>query len=95
MEAHTLPDTPSPSITVEGLTRRGRPCHLTDKTATLSPETLESLLQDLIDQEQFGVLGVTQGDTLSLGAPRFSHIQLEGRLYRLLVFRHHATIEEF
>ena len=82
-------------LTVEGTTRRGRPCRLSDHTGTLSRETLESLLQDLIEQEQFGVLGLTQGEALSLDNPRFTHVQLEGRLYRLLVFRYHAVIEEF
>ncbi|GEM_PF-6672919 len=87
--------TRSRGITVEGVTRRGRRCHLSDHTATLSRDTLESLLQDLIEQDQFGMLGLTQGETLSLDNPRFTHVQLEGRLYRLLVFRYHAVIEEF
>ena len=82
-------------ITVEGRTRRGRPCRLIDRTGTLSRETLESLLADLVEQDQFGALGLSEGEVLSLDAPRFTHIQLEGRLYRFFLYRYHAVIETF
>jgi len=80
---------------VEGRTRRGRPCRLIDRTETLSRATLEDLLAELIDQDQFGALGLSEGDVLSLDAPRFTHIQLEGRLYRFFLYRYHAVIDTF
>ncbi len=90
-----MSETPQGAQVVEGRTRRGRPCRLIDNTGTLRPETLQALLDDLVAQDQFGALGVADGGVLALDKPRFTHIQLEGRLYRLLLFRYHACIEAF
>ncbi len=80
--------------TVEGRSRRGRPCRLIDRTGILSREILESLFAELVEQDQFGALGLSEGEVLSLDAPRFTHTQLEGRLYRFF-YRYHPVIETF
>lgn len=86
------------AVRITGTTRRGRPCALVDDTGDALPRAeLESLLEDLIAAEAFGFHGASAAgrDTIDLEAPRMAHVQLAGRLYRLLVHRFEARLEPF
>ncbi len=94
--------TPDPlrpdAVRVEGATRRGRPCALVDNTGDALPRAeLESLLADLVAADAFGFRAASAagGDTLDLDAPQAAHVQIAGRLYRLLVHRFEARLEPF
>jgi hypothetical protein len=97
--ADTAP-VPSPlskdAVILEGRTLRGRPCRIVDNTATVDRSELHELLQSLIAQDRFRMGGRSSGDnTIAIGAPEFGHIQLGGRLYRLILFPYEARIERF
>ncbi|HQU16844.1 MAG: hypothetical protein B7Z66_06975 [Chromatiales bacterium 21-64-14] len=82
---------------VEGRTGTGRSCRIVDNTATVAPAELAALLQDLIRAQRFGLGGHSTGPdhAITIGGPVGTHIQLDGRLYRLLVFPYEARIEDF
>lgn len=85
------------AVVIEGVTRTGRPCRLIDNTASVERSELKALLEDLIRNKRFGVSGISSGgsNAVTLGAPVYSHIQLGGGLYRLVVFPYEARIERF
>jgi hypothetical protein len=58
---------------------------------------LQSILDALIAQDRFGFALSTAagGVTLDLGRPETGHVQIAGRLYRLIVHRYAARIEPF
>lgn len=86
----------SQAVTVEGVTHNGKKCRIIDNTGTISTEELERLLSDLVQQKQFGVLAQTSGDgRLNLGGGRGGHIQVNGTLYRLVLYPYAAIIENF
>jgi len=82
---------------VEGRTTRGRRCRLADCSGDRLPrEELERLLAELIATGAFGFRAVSEdGAVLRLDRPDFAHIQIAGRLYRLIVERDDARIEPF
>ena len=82
---------------VEGRTTRGRPCRLADGSGDMLPRVeLERLLADLIANDAFGFRAVSaDGTAARLDRPDFAHIQIAGRLYRLIVARYSARIERF
>lgn len=85
------------AVVIEGVTHTGRRCRLIDNTAGVDRADLEALLGELVGNKRFGVSGVSSsgGTAAALGAPAYSHIQLGGRLYRLIVFPYEARIEKF
>lgn len=83
------------AVIVEGIAHNGKPCRLVDNTGTVSREELEALLKDLISNKEFGLKGVSQGETLTMGGTRFTHVQVGDSLYRLLLFPYEARLEKF
>ncbi|MGA7801990.1 MAG: hypothetical protein WCC36_14385 [Gammaproteobacteria bacterium] len=85
------------AVVVEGVTRTGKPCRVVDNTGSVECSELEGLLADLIEQDRFGIRGMSAAgeNTVTLGAPVFTHIQLGGQVYRLLVLPYEARIERF
>ncbi len=82
---------------VEGVAHNGKPCALRDHTGRIPLPELQSLLEDLIANKQFGLTGRSQPgvNTIQLGAPTFTHIQLAGDLYRLVLLPYEANLYEF
>lgn len=82
---------------LEGTTHTGKPCRIVDNTASVDPDELAALLDDLIRERRFGLWGVSTGAqaTISLEGPVGTHVQLGGRLYRLVLFPYEARIEAF
>jgi hypothetical protein len=86
------------AVSLQGVTRRGRPCTLVDNTGEHLPgDELQAILDALIDQEQFGFALTTAagGATLDLARPETAHVQIAGRLYRMFLHRYTARIEPF
>lgn len=85
------------ALIVTGVTHNNKACRLIDNSASLQKETLESLLKDLIEQQVFGLKGLSSsgGNTLVMGAPEFNHIQLEERLYQIILLPYDAYLEPF
>ncbi|HSD44291.1 MAG TPA: hypothetical protein VLD36_20805 [Burkholderiales bacterium] len=103
-EAATIPDFEAanplrPDATrLGGTTRRGKPCELIDNSGDRLPAAeLQAILDALIREDRFGFAAATAagGSTLDLARRESAHIQVEGRLYRLIVFRYQARIERF
>lgn len=80
---------------IEGVAHNGKPCRILDTTASVPQHELHQLLEALIRERQFGTRFSGGSGGVSVDAPRFSHIQLNGELYRLLLFRYEARIEKF
>jgi hypothetical protein len=85
------------AIIVQGVTMSGKPCRLVDNTGTTTEVALQGLLSDLIRARRFGFLMRSRSgeNSISLDEPEFGHVQLEDRLYRLLVDRYEARLETF
>ncbi len=85
------------AVTINGETESGHACCLTDNTGGIDTGTLKELLQLLIREGQFGGAGLSAAGAgaIVIGAPRCGHIQVDGVLYRLLVFPYEARIERF
>ncbi len=82
---------------VEGRTHTGRTCRIVDNTGEVDRAELAALLEDLVRARRFGLLGMSAGADarIPLAAPVGSHVQIGGRLYRLLLFPYEARIERF
>lgn len=82
---------------VDGMTKSGKPCRVVDNTASVDRAELTGLLNDLIEQDCFGIRGMSVAgrNAITLGAPSFTHVQLGGRLYRLLLLPYEARLERF
>lgn len=81
---------------VEARNSRGKICQLIDNTGTIEDSQLIDLLNQLIEDEQFGINALSSTDgTLNIDKPRLSHIQIQDDLYRLLLLRYQAVIEKF
>ncbi len=81
-----------------GKTQQGKECRLIDNTGKCLPvEDCHDLLAALIENQLFGFrsLSAQGGDTISLDRRESSHIQIGDDLYRLVVFRYEARIENF
>ncbi|HSD54684.1 MAG TPA: hypothetical protein VLC47_10990 [Burkholderiales bacterium] len=81
-----------------GTTRRGKACELVDNSGDRLPATeLQGILDALIREDRFGFATATAagGTTLDLARRESAHIQVGGRLYRLIVYRYQARIEPF
>ena len=85
------------AIIVQGIALNGKPCRLVDNTGTASEEILRDLLANLIRERCFG-FSVSSGggeSTVSLDRPTFGHVQLDERVYRLIVRKYEARLEAF
>jgi len=81
---------------IKGTTLNGKPCKIIDATTTLSHDILQELLNDFIKKRSFGLSGYSQdGQTIKLNQARFSHIQIQNQLYRLILLPYEARIEKF
>lgn len=82
---------------VEGRTARGRPCRLVDCSGDGLPQhELERLLAELIAANVFGFRARSaDGTAARIDSPELAHVQIAGRLYRLIVERYAARIERF
>jgi hypothetical protein len=60
----------------------------------LPPTELGDILARLVAADAFE-FRATGGEALALDAPQVAHIQVAGRLYRLIVLRREARIEPF
>ena len=81
-----------------GVTRRGKPCVLIDNTGNGLPEAeLVAILNSLIAGEQFGFKPRSSGGGAALALDRreSTHIQVGDKLYRLIIYRFEARIENF
>jgi hypothetical protein len=87
---------PQPGLRVAGRTRRGRACELADDSGDGLPRPeLERLLGELIAADAFEFRASGAADGVTIGAPQFAHVQIGGRLYRLIVERNVARLERF
>lgn len=85
------------AVVIEGVAHNGKPCRIVDNTGTVARDELEALLAELIEQRRFGLSGrsLAGGDSIRLGEPEFTHIQLGGQLYRFILMPYEARIEVF
>jgi hypothetical protein len=86
------------AVRVAGVTKTGKHCELIDNTGRHLPvEELQAILNALIENAVFGFksLSASGGDTINLDRRESSHIQVGDDLYRLIVFRYEARIENF
>ncbi len=85
-------------VRIAGTTRRGRPCELIDNSGDALPRPeLEAILRALIREDRFGFRTATAagGTTLDPARREAAHIQVAGKLYRLILYRYQARIEPF
>lgn len=103
-EAGTIPDFEAANPLrpgaprLRGVTRRGKACELVDNSGDRLPTSeLQGILDALIREDRFGFATATAagGMTLDLARREGAHIQVGGRLYRLIVYRYQARIEPF
>lgn len=81
---------------IQGQTHRGHACSLIDDTGdALAPGELERLLAELIAADAFGFRASGAASGVALDRPSLAHVQIAGRLYRLLVMRYEARLEKF
>ncbi|MHB8346259.1 MAG: hypothetical protein ACYDHM_03575 [Acidiferrobacterales bacterium] len=82
---------------VDGTMSNGHACRLVDNTGEIDLRALEELLRALILEGRFGGAGLSPagGNTVTIGAPQYGHVQVGEELYRLLVFPYEARIERF
>ncbi|MDH5377641.1 MAG: hypothetical protein OEX00_04905 [Gammaproteobacteria bacterium] len=81
---------------IHGKTQRGKPCKIVDNTASVCREELERLLITLIEEDSFGLKGISDGEgRINLDKPELAHIQIGEKLYKLLLYRYEAHIEKF
>ena len=81
-----------------GVTLRGKPCVLIDNTGNSLPEAeLVVILKSLIEGDQFGFKPRSSGggSALALARRESTHIQVGDKLYRLIIYRFEARIENF
>lgn len=85
------------AVIIEATAHNGRPCRIIDNTGAVDEQQLRALLDDLIREKQFGIQGLSSsgGETITIGGPRFTHVQLGDALYRLLLFPYEARIEKY
>lgn len=79
-------------------TPHGKSCCLVDNTGRHLPEVeCRDILNALIENQLFGFrsLSAQGGDTIDLARRESSHIQIGEQLYRLIVYRYEARIENF
>ena len=79
-------------------TPQGKSCCLIDNTGCHLPEQeCRDILDALIENQLFGfrTLSAQGGDTIDLARRESSHIQIGEQLYRLIVYRYEARIENF
>ncbi len=86
----------SPTV-VEGVAHNGKRCRVIDNTGSIARAELQGLLAQLIEQRRFGVSGLSAAgsNSIRVGAPDFTHIQIAERLYRLILLPYEARLEEF
>ena len=83
---------------VTGRTRGGKVCRLVDNSGDALPEAeLREILQRLVEAKLFGFrsLSAAGADAISLDRRECAHVQIGGRLYRLILYRYEARIEPF
>lgn len=88
----------APGATVlEGVAHNGKSCRIIDQTGSIPETQLAALLEDLIAQRHFGLKGLSAkgGNTIRLGEPDFTHIQVGEQMYRLLLFPYEARLDSF
>jgi hypothetical protein len=97
LESQSSDETTASERSLEGIAHNGKPCRLVDGTGAVPPEELRALLDDLIRERRFGISGLSAAgsNAIRLGAPEFTHIQIAGELYRLIVLPYEARIEPF
>lgn len=83
---------------LEGSTLRGKPCVLINNTGRCLPrEDLADILRALIENDRFGfrTLSAAGGNAIEMARRESTHVQIGDDLYRLIVFRYEARIENF
>ena len=86
------------AVIYSGETRRGKSCELVDNTGLqLDASECRDILHGLIENDVFGfrTLSASGGETISLERRESTHVQVGDDLYRLIVFRYQARIENF
>lgn len=85
------------AVVIQSFAHNGKPCRIVDNTGTVPRAELEALLQTLVKDRRFGIGGMSAsgGNTISIGGPVGTHVQLGGTLYRILLFPYEARIERF
>lgn len=86
------------AVHYSGATKRGKACELVDNTGcALAPDECKDILAGLIENDLFGFhpFSANGGETISLERRESTHVQVGEELYRLIVFRYQARIENF
>lgn len=77
---------------------RGKTCELVDNTGNnLDAAECNDILNSLIENDVFGfrTLSANGGDAIRMDRRESTHVQVGDDLYRLVVFRYQARIEQF
>ena len=92
-----IPPISDNATVIEGVAHNGKPCRIVDNTGEIDRGELQALLDDLIENKQFGLAGrsLAGGNTITLGAPDFTHMQFGDDLYRFILLPYEARIETF
>lgn len=91
------PELHSEGTVIQGVAHNGKPCRVVDQTGRIDTGDLKDLLATLIEQRRFGLSGLSAlgGNTISMGAPEFGHIQIGDRMYRMTLRPYEAIVERF
>jgi hypothetical protein len=92
-----IPPISDKATVIDGVAHNGKPCRIVDNTGEIDQAELQSLLDQLIAEKQFGLAGksLAGGNTIKLGAPDFTHMQFGDDLYRFILLPYEARIEAF
>ncbi|MDH5547654.1 MAG: hypothetical protein OEZ43_18910 [Gammaproteobacteria bacterium] len=84
------------AIIVEDKAQNGKTCRIVDNTGSIPVQELAQLLGQMIEDKQFGIKGLSDSQgNLRLREPRGGHIQINGRLYRMIINTYEAILDEF
>jgi len=86
----------SNAIVIKSTTQHGKPCQIVDNTASVEHKELESILQSLIENDEFGMKMLSDSNgRMDLNKPRLAHIQIGDQLYRLVLYPYEAIIDHY
>lgn len=85
------------AVVVEGVAHNGKPCRIVDNTGKIPRDELQTTLDQLIESKSFGLSGrsLAGGNTISIGAAEYGHIQFGDDLYRMILKPYEALLEGF
>lgn len=86
------------ALIYSSMNQRGKKCELVDNTGMrLDAAECRDILNGLIENDVFGfrTLSANGGEAIRMDRRESTHVQVGDDLYRLIVFRYQARIENF